>query len=565
MRISLNSIRTRIAVGTGALVVVLVVVALIGIAALRTVQETVGRELASLTRLSDESNALVAVLFEQMRAAEQYLNEGSPATRSTFQTAGDSARETQRRLETLSELTPGDRETIQRMAELQAEVEASYGQAHAQRDLGRQDEAHASAVAAREIAADLVRLVRRFSSAQGARAHTAARALAQTAADRMLLVWAVLLASLFVGSAIGMATLRSVERPLTRLAAAAKRFGDGDLRSVYLGSLPEELAGLGSAMGKLGATVRSLLSDVASAGERVATTAEGLSAASRQVTARTGDNAPAIADMRDSAGRQVESLEKSAAAAKHLHAAAEEAGRASSRVAERGVDIRRLAETYGRDVAAARNSLMVLGEVVQKAARQVDELDRLSASIYDFIDLIKRISSQTNLLALNAAIEAARAGERGVGFSVVAEEVRHLADSSARAAEEVSGTIKTIRDHVTAMASTMAGGRAQVRGVGSVSEGAALALEQIVAAIREIESEAHHVAAEAAANLEAVDEMRAALHSATRAAQGHASSSQNVAAAAEQQGASTRDMTARAEELTSVAERLRSLARTLRT
>lgn len=151
--------------------------------------------------------------------------------------------------------------------------------------------------------------------------------------------------------------------------------------------------------------------------------------------------------------------------------------------------------------------------MVHEAARQVDELDRLSEPIYDFIDLIKRISSQTNLLALNAAIEAARAGERGVGFSVVAEEVRQLAESSARAAADVSGTSETIRDHVAVMASTMSRGRSQVRGIGSVSEGAAQALEQIVHAVREVESEANRVAGETSNNLNAVEEMKRALRS----------------------------------------------------
>jgi methyl-accepting chemotaxis protein len=352
---------------------------------------------------------------------------------------------------------------------------------------------------------------------------------------------------------------------MARLAAAAERFGDGDLRPVSIGRLPEELAGLGGAMDKLGTTLRRLVAEVIAAAESIATTADDLSTGSGQLAASAGEVSAAVIGISEGAHGQVDSMEKSTTAAEQLAGAVTASGDASSRVVNLGGDIHRLAETYGRDVSAARESLLALGDVVREAARQVDELDKLSEPIYDFIDLIKRISSQTNLLALNAAIEAARAGERGVGFSVIAEEVRQLAESSARAAEDVSGTIQTIRDHVAEMASTMSRGRSQVRGIGSVSEGAAKALEQIVLAVREVESEANRVAGEATNNLNAVKEIKRELRSASEAAHSHAFASQDVAATVEQQGASTQEVAARAAELSEVAERLRVLVGALRT
>jgi methyl-accepting chemotaxis protein len=300
------------------------------------------------------------------------------------------------------------------------------------------------------------------------------------------------------------------------------------------------------------------------AAESIATTAEDLSKGSGQLAASAGEVSAAVGGISDGARGQVHSLDRSAAAAEQSAAAVAASEAASSRVVNLGGDIHRLAETYGRDVSAARDSLIALGDVVQETARQVDELNRLSEPIYDFISLIKQISSQTNLLALNAAIEAARAGERGVGFSVVADEVRQLAESSARAAEDVTGTVETIRDHVVAMASTMSRGRSQVRGIGSVSEGAAKALEQIVHAVRQVEAEANRVAGEARNNLSAVEEIRRELRSASEAAHTHAFASLELAAAADQQGAATQEVAARAAELSTVAERLRTLVGKLR-
>lgn len=564
MKLTFNTLWMRIALGEASLVVGLVIVALIGIAALKTVQNTVTRELASLTNVSEETNEFTAALFEEMLAAEQYLVDASGEARERFVANSEKAYASQSRLALLPELSATDRASIRRIAALQSEIEVLYSYAHAERDLARRSRAETAAAIARARATELMQLVKQFSAIQGTRARATSKSLEQTAADRKLLVWAVLAASILIGSGIGVTTLRSVEYPLARLAAAAERFGDGDLRPVALGRLPEELAGLGGAMEKLGTTLRQLVAEVITAAEAIATAADDLSSGSGQLAASAGEVSAAVVGISDGARIQVDCLEKSTTAAEQLVAAVTASSEASDRVVSLGGDIHRLAETYGRDVAAARDSLLALGVVVQEAAHQVDELDRLSEPIYDFIDLIKQISSQTNLLALNAAIEAARAGERGLGFSVVAEEVRHLAESSAHAAENVSGTVGTIRDHVSAMASTMSGGRSQVRGIGSVSEGAVKALEQIVHAVRQVESEANRVAGEATSNLKAVEEIKRELRNASEAAHAHAFASQDVAAAVQQQSASTQEVAARAAELSKVAERLRVLVGNLK-
>lgn len=103
---------------------------------------------------------------------------------------------------------------------------------------------------------------------------------------------------------------------------------------------------------------------------------------------------------------------------------ADELGRGTSELAERGSDtVRRSIEAMDR----IRSSSLQIGEIIQ---------------------VISEIASQTNLLALNAAIEAARAGEHGMGFAVVADEVRKLAERSNNAAGEITTLIKDSTQHV---------------------------------------------------------------------------------------------------------------------
>lgn len=119
-------------------------------------------------------------------------------------------------------------------------------------------------------------------------------------------------------------------------------------------------------------------------------------------------------------------------------------------------------------------------QTVAETGKIISELGEKSASIISIVETIKAISDQTNLLALNAAIEAARAGEHGRGFSVVAEEVRKLAEQSTVSSAQIELIIKDIKINVERAITSMEAEKEVVENGAQVIEEAQKAFDRIV-------------------------------------------------------------------------------------
>ncbi|PYF78897.1 MULTISPECIES: methyl-accepting chemotaxis protein [Marinomonas] len=112
------------------------------------------------------------------------------------------------------------------------------------------------------------------------------------------------------------------------------------------------------------------------------------------------------------------------------------------------------------------NSISDTVEIVNTTSQQLNELGRLSKDIDSVIAMINDLASQTNLLALNAAIEAARAGEAGRGFSVVADEVRALAEKTVDATSKITDIVGTIQNSTQTAITTMESGQDNLKIIG---------------------------------------------------------------------------------------------------
>jgi methyl-accepting chemotaxis protein len=563
-----NTIRWRIILGLSGLFAGLLIAAVVGVASLRTLRRSLASEIESLRVSSEVGSGLVTAVFDEIRLGETGRGGGGggggEGGGAEFQNAADQAFSYQKQLDALPGLAEADRITVSRIKQLQSTIHVDYSLAHALLDLGRTSDAQALIAAARGPVTELNRLVRELSARQSEKAAAAGQRLSGLTREREIVLWLVLIATAIVGVAVGAFTLRWVEEPLARLVTAAERFGSGDLRPVTTGYMPREFQVLADAMRHMGERLRGIVTEVVSSADRIAASASDLSAVSEELAASSSQVSSAMLEISSGAEHQRNELNQAQTGLDQLRLATTEMTDAAGRVASLGEEIRGVADRHRSDIAAAGNTLLDVREVVRTTGTEVTQLAEQSEAIDDFVDLIKRISSQTNLLALNAAIEAARAGEHGRGFAVVAEEVRQLADESARAAEDVARTTSVIREQVEEVTATMAVGQAKVRGIESAAEGAARGLTEIVAAVEQVEQAASRVTRAAQENRGVTERLGVQAQQVVSRAVSHASSAEQVTAATEQQGASTQEMAAAAGNLLQAAEKLRGLVRGFR-
>jgi twitching motility protein PilJ len=154
-----------------------------------------------------------------------------------------------------------------------------------------------------------------------------------------------------------------------------------------------------------------------------------------------------------------------------------EAAREAETVAR---DASKIAQKGGEAVENTVAGILEIRETVAETTRKVKRLAESSQEINSIVAIVSQIASRTNLLALNASIEAARAGEAGRGFAIVADEVRQLADRSAKSLKEIEQIVMQIQGETSSVMTAMEEGTQQVIHQTKLAEEAKRSLDNII-------------------------------------------------------------------------------------
>ncbi|SPZ63000.1 Aspartate chemoreceptor protein [Serratia quinivorans] len=204
-----------------------------------------------------------------------------------------------------------------------------------------------------------------------------------------------------------------ITRPLQSTLALAERIASGDLRQAQTSTRRDELGQLLNAVAAMSQNLRDMIEKIQMGVNQVSTAAAEIAAGNTDLSSRTEQQAAAVEETAASMEQLTATVKQNAENAHHANQLATDA----SQTAQQG------------------------GKLVESVVSTMRDISSSSQRIAEITTLINGIAFQTNILALNAAVEAARAGEQGRGFSVVASEVRNLAQRSAQAAKEIEGLI----------------------------------------------------------------------------------------------------------------------------
>ncbi len=324
---------------------------------------------------------------------------------------------------------------------------------------------------------------------------------------------AALVLGLLAALAAGALVARVFSSQLAKLSKAASAVAEGDLTATVPDVVSREIIALGGAFSSMTRGLRRIVKRVRGSAEDMRSIADELVASS---------------------ATQSDSAERQASAVAETTATLEEMAASYRSVASAADEVMRLAENA---LSAANNGHELLERNLTSIERLAEGTEATQSSargladaaydIGEILVLINQVAEQTKILALNAAIEAARAGDAGRGFSVVAAEIRTLAESvsvSTSRIEELVGSIQRASDGLVRSAETQSG----------ESEDAAVNTRRSEDAFNDIVGQMASTAAAARQIATATSEQRAASEQVVKAMQDVSEATSEGASAARQ-------------------------------
>jgi methyl-accepting chemotaxis protein len=312
-----------------------------------------------------------------------------------------------------------------------------------------------------------------------------------------------------------------IARPLVRISGLAERIAAGDLTVEMPGSgRTDEVGVMQSTFSRMVSGLRDITRQIRDATAVLAASATEIMAATTQLASSAAETASAVAQTTTT----LEVVKQTSLVSSQKARAVSDEARKAAEVAGLG---RRSVEQTIEGMEGIQRQMSAIAESIVNLSTQSQAIGEIITSVDD-------LAAQSKLLAVNASIEAAKAGEEGKGFSVVAQEVKSLAEQSKQATAQVRGILSDIQKATTnAVAATEQGGKAVEVGV-TQSTRAGESIGSLTENIAQAAQAATQIAATSQQQFVGVDQVTLAMESIKTASTQTVASTRQAEAAAQQ-------------------------------
>lgn len=358
--------------------------------------------------------------------------------------------------------------------------------------------------------------------------------------------------------AISLLIARAIVRPIKHIQHLMAEGEQGKLTTGEY-QADDELGQLFKSYNSMIKAIEDIIWSTQEASENVVSSSEQLTASAQQNTQASEHIASTIQELAAGSMNQLNNIEETASTLNTMITSFEKIANNASVISDNAkestnmsVQGKKSIEEVTKQMKIINHNVIGLGKTIKNLSQSLSEIGTINKAITD-------IAGQTNLLSLNAAIEAARAGVHGEGFSVVAEEVRKLAEQSSQSAEQITRLIETIQSDTNETVESMDSTKQVVNLGTSVVHDAGQIFEKIERAISDIVNQFSHISKDINSLSSGASKVQQSVEGIKSVAEQAADRTQNVSAATEEQLASMEEIETSSENLAKISEDLQQL------